>query len=167
MERSGPAVIGAPWIETLIADLRFAVRYFARNKLTASAIVAMLALGIGANTVIFSVLRAFVERAIPAVPDDAQVRIHGLEQSTRGAPWRRRVFSYPELLELASRRETFTGVAGWMEDDVVLNAPDTSEARGVNAEFVTPNYFTLLGVPLVAGPGFAPGDAATLRISPR
>ena len=66
---------GARWIETLIADLRFAVRHFARNKLTTSAIVAMLALGIGANTVIFSVLRAFVQRPIPAVPeDDSQVR---------------------------------------------------------------------------------------------
>jgi predicted permease len=153
---------GARWIETLIADLRFAVRYFARNKLTTSAIVAMLALGIGANTVIFSVLRAYVQRPIPAVPeDDSQVRVHGLEQSAQGARWRLREFSYPELLELASRRETFTGVAGWMEDDVVLNATDTSEARGVNAEFVTPNYFSLLGVPLAAGPGFALGDAGT------
>jgi len=43
----------------------------------------------------------------------------------------------------------------------VLNATDSSEARGFNAEFVTPNYFSLLGVPLVAGPGFARGDAAT------
>ena len=153
---------GGRWIETFIGDLRFGVRYLAGNKLTTSAIVAMLALGIGANTVIFSVLRAFVQRPIPAVPaDDFQVRIHGLERSAQGAQWRLRAFSYTELLELASRRETFDGVAGWMEDDVVLNATDSSEARGVNAEFVTPNYFSLLGVPLVAGPGFAPADAAT------
>src|SRR5687768_14086184 len=92
---------GARWIETLIADLRFALRYFARNKLTTAAIVAMLALGIGANSVIFSFLQVLVRRPIPAVAeDDAHVRIHGLEQSARGAPWRRRAFSHPELREL-------------------------------------------------------------------
>jgi putative ABC transport system permease protein len=144
---------GARWVEALAGDLRFAFRYFGRNKLTVAIIVSVFALGIGANTALVTALQSQFQRPGPAVPDDGQVWILGQERPTPTAGWRYRSFSYAELRELAARRETFTHVAGWIAHDVVLNPGDSIGPRGVRAHFVTPNFFTTLGVPLVAGTG--------------
>src|SRR5215212_4548544 len=72
-------VRGGRWVADLGEDLRFAFRHFARQKLAAATIVTVLALGIGANTAIFSVMQAWLLRPAPAVPDDdAHARIYGL-----------------------------------------------------------------------------------------
>ena len=150
---------GARWLDALASDLRFAFRYFARHKATSAIIVAVLALGIGTNTAIFSAFQAEMTRPAPTVPrDELHVRVHGYEQPARGARWQSRDFTYPELTALAVRKDLFQGVAGWIGHDVVLDAGDSTGARGVGAEFVTPNYFALLGVPLTSGPGFARHD---------
>jgi predicted permease len=154
---------GARWLEELGADLRFAFRHFARRKLSAATIVIVLALGIGANTALFSFLQAWFTRPAPAVPsDDAHVRLFGYEAPSRGAAWQPRAFSQDELLALAERGETFSSLAGWVTQDVVLNPGDSIGPRGVGADFVTPNFFATIGVPLAAGPGFVqqmPDDA--------
>src|SRR5918998_581552 len=61
---------GARWVDELAGDLRFAVRYFARHKATVAIIIAVLALGTGANTLIFSTFQAQFLRPAPGVPDD-------------------------------------------------------------------------------------------------
>lgn len=77
-------------VETVIADLRFALRYFARHKATVAIIVVVLALGTGANAMISSIFQAEFLRPAPAVPDDgAQARVWGLERATTRARWER------------------------------------------------------------------------------
>ncbi len=145
---------GARWLDALASDLSFAFRYFARNKATTAIIVAVLALGIGANTLMFSMFQAEMMRPPPAVPkDDAHVRIHAMQREARGR-WQASAFSHPELVALRARSETFRDVAGHIAHDVVLDAGDSTGARGVGAQFVTPNFFHVLGIPLAAGPGF-------------
>ena len=140
-------------LRTLVADTRFAFRYFARHKATTAIIVAVIALGTGANTVIFSIFQAQFLRPAPAVPENtAHARIVVQERPTRTAPWQPRRFSQPELVALVAHREIFQDVAAWTEDDVVLRA-DSTAARGVGAQFVTSNYFGTLGVALFAGRG--------------
>jgi predicted permease len=140
-------------LRTLASDTRFAFRYFARHKATAAIIVAVIALGTGANTVIFSIFQAQFLRPAPAVPEnDAHARIVAQERPTRTDPWQPRRFSQPDVVALAARREIFQDVAAWTEDDVVLRA-DSTAARGVGAQFVTSNYFRTLGVGLSAGQG--------------
>ena len=140
-------------LRTLASDTRFAFRYFARHKATAAIIVAVIALGTGANTVIFSIFQAQFLRPAPAVPEnDAHARIVAQERPTRTAPWQPRRFSQPDVVALAARPEIFQDVAAWTEDDVVLRA-DSTAARGVGAQFVTSNYFRTLGVGLSAGQG--------------
>ena len=58
----------ARWLEALRADLRFAVRYFGRNKLTMGIIVSVFALGIGLNTTLLTVIQSQFQRPAPAVP---------------------------------------------------------------------------------------------------
>ena len=164
----GPKMTTAPnarWLDTLGADLRFALRYFRRNKLTVAIIVGIFALGIGANTALVTVLQSQFQRPAPAVPDDDQVRIVGQERPTQTARWQDRGFTYAELRELSMRREVFTHVAGWLAHDVILNAGDSIGPRGVRAHFVTPNYFSALGVGVVAGMAFTPSDADGAEMS--
>lgn len=148
-----------------LGDLRFALRYFARHKAATAIIVAVLALGTGANTVIFSLFQAEFLRPGPAVPDDeALVRLWGRERPTLTASWQPRLFSHAELTALASRRETFDDVAGWTDGEIIVRGHDTTGAIGAHAQFVTPNFFRALGVRLAAGQGLrdATGDEPDL-----
>ena len=157
-------VRGARWLGDLVADVRFALRYFARHKATTAIIVAVLALGTGANTLLFSMLQAHFVRPAPAMPDDdALVRIWSEERATRTGDLEPRHFTGPEVDALAARREAFRVVAAWTRDEVVLTG-DSSAARSANAQFVTPNYFETLGISLTAGLGLREdaGDAADL-----
>src|SRR5438552_11635047 len=100
-------------------DLRFALRYFARHKATVAIIVVVLALGTGANAMIFSIFQSEFLRPPPAVANDAsRARIWSLERATTTARWERRGFTASELDALAQRREIFSSVAGWLAEDV-------------------------------------------------
>ena len=146
---------GARWVDALAADLRFAVRYFARHKAIVAIIVVVLALGTGANTLIFSIFQSEFLRPAPAMPDiDAHARFVARERLTKTGSWERRDFTYVELQTLASRRDLFSDVTGWTQDEVILGG-DSTAARGMDAQFVTPNYFRVVGASLAAGAGFA------------
>lgn len=147
---------GARWVDSLRGDLRFAFRYFARHKATVAIIVVVLALATGANAMIFSIFQAEFLRPAPAVPShDAHARLWAQERATTTAKWEPRAFTHAELEALAARREIFADVAAWTDEDVILDGGDSTGARGVLAQFVTPNLFNMLGVPLVAGQGWA------------
>ena len=155
---------GMRWVDELRGDLRYALRYFARNKATSAIVVAVLALGIGANTVIFSALQAELVRPAPAVPDDDRlVRLWATQRDSVTASWNERDLTYPEFQALAGRDDVFQSIAAWYAHDVVLTGPDSAGPHGVRAQFVTPNYFATIGV-AVAGPGFA-RDAAGADMS--
>jgi putative ABC transport system permease protein len=148
------ATTSARWIESLAGDLRFALRYFARNKLTVAIIVSVFALGIGANTALVTALQSQFQRPAPAVPDADQVRIRVEQRTTPTARWIPRELTYAELREIAARRDIFTHVAGWIAHTVILNPGDSIGPRGASAPFVTPGYFAALGVGVFAGAGF-------------
>jgi len=153
---------GARWVDALVGDVRFAFRYFARHKATTAIIVAVLVLGTGANTMIFSMFQAEFLRPAPAVPNDgALARIWVQERASRGARWQPREVSQPGLAALAARPDIFSAVAAWTSDEVVLDAGDSTGARGVNAQFVTANFFGALRVRLVAGQGLRQGAGDT------
>src|SRR3954454_1041987 len=104
----------ARWVDGLRGDVHFAFRYFARHKATTAIIVVVLALGTGANSLIFSMFQAQFIRPAPAVPKiSTHARIWAQERNTRTAAWQPRPFSAPELAALAQRREIFQDVAAW------------------------------------------------------
>src|SRR5687768_8915118 len=146
---------GARWVDALAGDLRFALRYFARHKVTVAIIVIVLAIGTGTNTLIFSVFQSQFLRPAPAVPDDdSHARIWGQQRDTRLAGWHDRGFTHPELVALAHHRDVFRDVAGWTSDEVSF-AADSGGARVMRAQYVTPNFFTTLGVRPIAGQGLS------------
>ena len=145
---------GARWIESLSADLSFAFRHFSRTPITAITLVLVLTLGIGVNSVVFSVLQAFILRAPPGVAvDESLVRVRGTVLVRSRGRLGPRDFSVPELNALARHTETFASVAGWSEAPLMLDTSDGGNPRARRGHFVTPNYFATLGVRPAFGPG--------------
>jgi predicted permease len=154
LQEEGRDARGARWIESLSADVSFAFRHFSRTPITAITLVLVLALGIGVNSVIFSVLQAFILRAPPAVAvDESLVRVRGTVLVRSRGRLRPREFSGPELNALARQTETFASVAGWSEAQLMLDRGDGGNPRAYRGHFVTPNYFATLGVRPAFGPG--------------
>jgi putative ABC transport system permease protein len=148
---------GGRWAHDFVADVHFASRYFARHKATTAIIVTVLALGTGANALIFSMIRSQFFRPAPAMPSGgAPLRIWSQERATATAQWQPRLFTYAEVAAIARRPDILRDVAAWTEDEVILGADSTiaSAARSIRIQFVTPNYFRGIGVSLSAGPGF-------------
>src|SRR3954465_805722 len=105
---------GTQWVEAFAGDIRFAFRYFARHRVTVAIIVAVLALGTGTNTLIFSGFRAAFFRAPPGITYHAdQARLWATERASKQARWSGREFTYAELTALAARRDVFADVTGF------------------------------------------------------
>jgi putative ABC transport system permease protein len=139
---------------SVLSDIRFALRHCARHKATSAIIVAVLALGTGANTLIFSLFQAEFVRPAPAVPaDPAHVRLWTQERATTTASPVPRRFTGLELDALTQRQEIFRAVAAWRADEVILTAGDSTGARAVSAQFVSPGFFSTLGVAPSVGRG--------------
>ena len=149
-------------IDALIGDLRFATRYFARHAVTTAILVAVIALGTGANALVFSIVQSQFFRPAPAVPEDeSNALIWPMERETQTAEWKPRRVSLPELTALAERRDVFADVAAWTEDEVTFHDGDGADARVIGAQFVTPNFFSTVGVRVVAGRSFDRGTDDT------
>ena len=156
LQEEGRDARGGRWIESCVADVRFALRHFSRTPLTASTLVVVLALGIGVNSALFSILQALTMRPAPGVPaDDALVRVRGTTLRRADGRLQPRLLSMPEVNDLATRRETFSAVAAFARHPVVFDMNDGSDARPMAAHFVTPNHFTTLGLRPAIGPGLS------------
>lgn len=138
-------------VEILIQDLRFGLRQVRRNPGFAAVAIITLALGIGANTAIFSVLNAVRLRALPV---RTPARLVQLEQTFRGKAYN--FFSYPTYIQLRNDDNAFSSLFAWAMQEMNLTLRgETEPAQGM---FVTGNYFSGLGVPPFIGRTILPED---------
>lgn len=141
------------WINSVRGDVRFALRHFARAPLTTATIVLVLAIGIGVQAGVFSLIQAMTMRPAPGVPrDDALVAIRGKERLDAGGRWRSRTFSNLELRDFAERGDVFVSVVGWVRNSVALDAGD-GDGREAQVQFVTSGFFPTIGVRPILGAG--------------
>src|SRR6266540_6602429 len=112
---------GRSWRLYVMNDLRFAFRQLVKNPGFTAVAVLTLALGIGANTAIFSLLNAALLRSLPAVKDpDSLVTLFGGTERFRNT-----VFSYPAYVDMRDRNQVFSGVIALQ--GIVANA--STDAR--------------------------------------
>ncbi|MCX6631889.1 MAG: hypothetical protein NTW28_30135, partial [Candidatus Solibacter sp.] len=95
---------GVPWLESTARDLRYALRGLRRTPGFTIAAILSLALGIGANTAIFSLFHTLMLRLLPVA------RPHELVSLYQTGGWIKGPMSYPLFQEIAKRRDLFTGV---------------------------------------------------------
>jgi predicted permease len=131
---------------TLLQELRYAVRFLARAKGLSATVVVTLALGIGANAAIFSLVRAVLLR--PLVNRDEN-RILYVRQSARGIGAENATFSVPEIRDLRERVKTLTAIGEF--STITFTAVGLGDPRQVRAGVVNGNYFDVMGLRPVLG----------------
>jgi putative ABC transport system permease protein len=137
---------GLPSIESLAADVRYAVRGLVRSPAFTVVVVITLALGIGANTAIFSVVRGVLLKPLPHSDGD---RLVYLRHSIEGPGGASIAFSVPEVRDLREGAASLGGIAEFSSWSLVLQTDEGAER--INAGLVTGNYFDVMGLSPVLG----------------
>jgi predicted permease len=144
---------GAPMIETLLQDVRYGIRGLKRNPFFAAAAVLTLALGIGANAAIFSVVHGVFLQALPYGGGERLVR---LRQDAPGVNVSDSGFSPVEVADYAARNHTLSGLAEYHSMWFILLGK--ADPERVQTGVVAANYFDVLGVTPILGRSFRPGE---------
>ncbi|PYU77888.1 MAG: multidrug ABC transporter substrate-binding protein, partial [Acidobacteria bacterium] len=131
---------------TLLRDLKFAARSLARVKGLAVTVVLTLALGIGANAAIFSVVRGVLLRPLVNRDED---RLIYIRQSARGIGADNAAFSVPEIQDLRARVKTLSAFGDF--STIGFTMVGLGEPREVRAGVVGGSYFEVMGLHAVLG----------------
>jgi predicted permease len=132
-----------PTLESIWADLKYALRHLLKHPGFAITAIVTLALGIGANVVVFSVLNALVLQPLN-VPQPKNL----YNISHKRAGWDTQ--SYPDYQDYSRRNSTFSGIAAYSSIEEAGISKGALVTRAFGAE-VSGNYFDLLGVPPARG----------------
>ena len=139
--------------ETILQDVRFGWRTLRQSPGYAAAAILTLALGIGANTAIFSVVHGVLLQSLPYGGGDRLVRVR---VDAPGAGIENGHFAVPEIQDIRDMSRTIEGVVEYHSMFfVLLGGP---EAQRVQTGVVSANYFDTLGVAPVIGRTFLPGE---------
>jgi putative ABC transport system permease protein len=135
--------------DTVFQDVRYGLRALRRSPGFASAAILSLALGIGANTAIFSLIDVVILKSLPVRHPEELLHVMMGDQNYAG-------YSNPTWEHLRDRQDVFSGIiaySGWG-----FNLASGGEARSVHGLYVSGQYFDTLGVHTVIGRTLAPED---------
>ena len=144
---------GLPWIESAIADIRYAIRALRHSPAFTTVVVLTLALGIGANTAIFSVVRGVLLKPLPHRDGD---RLVYLRHSMDGPGGASLAFSVPEVRDFRMGAPALAGIAEYSSWTVTLQRDQGAERIPVG--LVTGNYFDVMGLGSLLGRLTRPSD---------
>jgi len=137
---------------TLLKDLRYGIRMLAKTPGFTLVAVLSLALGIGVNTTVFSLLDAVILRSLPIQQPEQIVDI--ATRVAGGEP--HNDFSYPLYAGLRDHNDALAGMLAYSDTNFGLAVGDQTER--IRGEAVSANYFSVLGVQPSIGSAFAPSD---------
>jgi len=139
---------GLPWIEGVLSDVRYAFRTLRRSRVFTTVVVLTLALGIGANTAMFTLLRGTLLRPLPNRDGS---RLVYLRQSAPGAQEHNVLFSVPELADYRAGSKTLSAIAEYSSSLPFTLVGSDGAATRVRVGVVTGNYFSVMGLEPVLG----------------
>ena len=142
---------GWRWLEELVQDLHYGTRMLRKNPGFTVIAVLTLALGIGANTALFSVVNGVLLNPLPYPHPEQLVTIHESKPNfDRGS------ISYPNFRDWQENNRTFASMAIARRSDFSLTG--LGDAEQVRARFISSDFFPLLGVNPVIGRNFSRGE---------
>ncbi|HKW09766.1 MAG TPA: ABC transporter permease [Gemmatimonadaceae bacterium] len=155
------------WIDDIVKDVRFALRIFGRAPVFTGAAVLTIALGIGANTAIFSAVNAVVLRPLP-FPHPERLYLLAEENAPRG--WHQQMVSTANYLDWRDGVSAFEGLAAYEYSASTVTLSGMGDSRRTRVVFVTGNLFATLGVRAQIGRTLEDGETwsstpATLVLS--
>jgi hypothetical protein len=140
-------------MQTLWQDLRYGARMLLKKPGFTLVAVITLALGIGANTAIFSIVNAVLLRPLPFKDPDRVVMVWERRANSEGV---NTAVSGHEFVAWREQSRAFERMALIRGDGFTLTG--NGEPEAINAERVTTDFFSVLGVPPTLGRAFAPGE---------
>ena len=146
---------GGFWLETVGTDLRFGARMLRKSPGFAAVAILTLALGIGANTAIFTLLDQILLRSLP-VKDPQQLVLLDLVGHQYGNSSGDNVLSYPMYRDFQGHNEVFSGM--FVRRSTSASLSFGGEAERVRVELVSGTYFSVLGVQPALGRTLMPDD---------
>jgi hypothetical protein len=163
LEEDSRAVWRWPSGEDFFMDIRYGLRTLVRNPGFSAVAMLTLALGIGANTAIFSLMNAVLLRKLP-VKNPSQLVLFGagkwggIMDEVPDRSWQ--LFSYPFYRDLQSYKSVFTDVTAMesMTNEVHGTIGESSETEAIQARLVSGTYFSTLGVQPILGRAFTEED---------
>src|SRR5690349_18485129 len=154
-------------IQTWWNELRVAVRLLLKTPAFTLTAVLSLALGIGANTAIFTLLDQVMLRPLPIESPNQLVVLKytgGETGSIRARDEAALYFSYPMYRDLRDQNSVFSGVLASFRSEIAVNWHGRTEPA--SAELVSGNYFDVLRVPIVLGRAFQQSEDVTTEAAP-
>ena len=142
-------------MSSVLSDVRLAIRGLKRSPLFASVAILSLALGIGANTAIFTLIDQILLRKLPVSRPDELVMLYQ-QASNMGSNMGSRMHSYPLYQDLQQKAEPLSEVLCRRLFDASVSVDNQTER--VEAEMVSGNFFSMLGVKAAAGRVFNPDE---------
>jgi len=152
-------------IQTTGQDIRYALRLLRRSPLFTVTAALSLAIGIGANTTIFSIASALLLRPLPGLSDPSRLVDIGRTQNGSGFD----NLSYPNYRDYRERQKSLTDVYAARPDPVPLSLATSSDAVRIYGAVVSANYFAILGVRPLLGRTLqdrddAPGNSHSVAV---
>ena len=139
------------WFDGVWRDVRHAFRGLRRSPGFAAVAILTLALGIGVNTAIFSVVNGLLLRTLPVASPEQLALVSTREAVEHGysAGWNYQIWN-----QIRQRQDSFGGAVAWTVFPQAFDLATGGERQPADGLFVSSNFFSELGIPLVAGRGF-------------
>ena len=150
-----------PFMRTVLSDVRHALRVFVRTPSYAFAVAAVLALGIGANTAIFSIVNAVLLRPLPFSEPDRLVRLFHIPPQSTFPGMATFSLSPANFLDWQRDSQSFDGMAAYSFRQLTLTNGGSAEALRIGV--VGPEFFKVVGTQPVLGRTFVPEEYAEER----
>lgn len=144
---------GFPWFASLVRDVRYCVRTLLRHREVTIVAILSIAVGVGSNSTIFSMVSRFVLRPAPVGDPGTLLSIHTAHDGDRCC----NPFSWPLVGDLRQQATVFSGVAAYY-DLIPASIGSGGQPERVWGQGVTPNFFRVAQLPMVLGPGFSDSD---------
>ena len=140
----------------MMNDLRFAFRMIAAHRWFSAAVIVTLALGIGINTTVFTLVNAVLFKPVP-IPGGERIVTVTHQNIVKLDKRSRSRICWPDYLEYKAQNRTFEGLEAISRNQSVISEPGNPPDR-YNMAFATPGLFNLIRTPPVLGRGFTPAD---------
>jgi predicted permease len=142
---------GWGWLETLLQDLRYGLRMLAKNPGFTAVAVITLALGIGVNTALFSLLHDTILEALPISHPQELVQLTWLQRGNLGSN-----FNWPDYRPLLEPQAALPGLFAYLSREATLRLGETSER--VRVQQVSGSYYSTLDLQGIVGRTLSPAD---------
>jgi putative ABC transport system permease protein len=140
----------------MMTDIRYGLRQLIQHPAFSIIAILTLALGIGANTAIFSVVNAVLLKPLPFPAPEQLVAVGGVELNEAASPPRLGSMCYPDFFDFREQNRSFENIAVYRSRELTL--VDSSDAHSFRGQKVSAEFFDVLGIKPSAGRGFVRAD---------